>query len=413
MSQHCEKIQDDARAKRIVLAIGSLILLCGLNTGWIGPLLPTIASDKGVSLSQAGSIVSLYCAGGIIPLLIGKMLIDKLGGKLLIQLAAFLMAVGLMIIGTGPIAPVITAGAFIMGFGGGVSSIAGNVLILSLNKETGASALSKLHLFFGVGALIGPLCAWAAMRTPFTYHIVYIGAALFAFLIGFMLWPLSNSTEREEEDCTSKARLDFSSVSLWLFNATIFLYVGIETAITAWLYTYLIRASHLSQDLSSMSMSFLWAGLSAGRLASVYLLRRLPVNSVIFSGMVTATFAMAWLCLCPELGALALPAVALMGIGFAPIFPGVLAVTTGRFRESTAQATAMIITAGALGGMALPYIAGTILDRLGAVPAMISMTLLFALQIGTFYVAAALSKARPKMKEPFPIGTSAEGWRSS
>lgn len=385
--------QADERARRIILATGAIVLLCGLNSGWIGPLLPAMAAAHKVSLVYAGSMVSLYAAGSIIPIFFGKILMDRLGGKLCIQVAAFLIGVGLLVIGLGANAAVMTAGAGIMGFGGGVSSVAGNVCVLQLVKGSGAAALNKLHLFFGVGALVGPLLAWAALQTPYSYHLVYAGAALFAFLISASLVPYKNFPIASQAATLKPAPLHFKSIALFCYPVIIFLYVGIETAAVAWLYTYLVNAGHLQAGLSSVAMSLLWAGMVVGRLANVYLLKRFSANALIVSAMILATSALALLALYPEMGSLALPVVALLGAGFAPIFPSVLAAANARFSRQSSTVTSIVITAGALGGMALPWATGKVLETNGLSWTMTMMAIIFSLQIALFVLAQNEKKA--------------------
>ena len=54
-------------------------------------------------------------------------------------------------------------------------------------------------------------------------------------------------------------------VSLAVVN---FLYVGIETSLGAWVYTFLQRAEALNGETASAAVSMLWIGLTLGRMAS-------------------------------------------------------------------------------------------------------------------------------------------------
>jgi fucose permease len=211
-------------------------------------------------------------------------------------------------------------------------------------------------LFFGIGALAGPLVAWAGLSSPWSFHIVYLFGAAFAFICALVL-KIQNPGKKFTA-VSQPATGNIKQPVLWLFALVVFLYVGMEVSSAAWLFTFLQKYSALDLALASISMTVLWAGLTLGRTISVFLCGRYSSIKITLLGMALAASSLLALACFSNLGMGTLALVLLLGLGYGPIFPNVLAAANEHFMPDTTTTSSVVITSGAVGGITLPLLAG-------------------------------------------------------
>ena len=347
---------EDKQRTRIIMAACALTLLAGLNTGWTGPLIPKIAQIKGIDLVLAGSIVSVSASGSMLMLLLGKIICEKLGSRNSLRLAAVIAGIGMVTIAVAPGLAVLAIGAFVIGCGTGLNSIASTTSVLLSDTASSAAALNRVNLFFGIGALAGPLVAWAGLSSPWSFHIVYLFGAAFAFICALVL-KIQNPGKKPIA-VSQPVTGNIKQPILWLFALVIFLYVGMEVSSAAWLFTFLQKYSALDLALASISMTVLLAGLTLGRTISVFLCGRYSSIKITLLGMALTASSLLSLACFSNLGMGTLALVLLLGLGFGPIFPNVLAAANEHFMPDTTTTSSVVITSGSVGGITLPLLAG-------------------------------------------------------
>jgi FHS family glucose/mannose:H+ symporter-like MFS transporter len=371
---------------RILMISGALTCLAGLNCGWFGLLVPSIAVAQKMHLVEAGSLISVYSAGSLIPLAIGRQLVEKYGGRKCLLASALLFCGGLAILSFGSHIIDLSLGAAALGVGAGLNSIAGTICILRLASGSSAAAVGKLNVFFGVGALLGPVIALMGLNSPWSYHGVYVFGAVFAlavFLAAFFSQQLDVRVAPPDSN-----RSDFHPMQTpaLLYTAAVFLYVGIEVAVATWLFTYLNMTCLLSKDLAGWSMTALWAGLTTGRMVSVHLFRYFPPDRIALSAMGLVLSAILCLALLPHLGAAALLVVYLLGLGLGPIFPTLISSASERYGEHSASITSLVVTAGAFAGIIFPLIIGQVFSRAGHQQGMLVLALFCSILSVVFFM---------------------------
>ncbi len=386
---------------RILMISGALTCLAGLNCGWFGPLIPSIAVAQKMHLVEAGSLISVYSAGSLIPLAIGRQLVERFGGRKCLLAAALLFSSGLAILSCGSHIIGLSIGAAALGVGAGLNSIAGTICILRLASGSSAAAVGKLNVFFGIGALLGPVIALMGLNSPWSYHAVYAFGALFAlgvFLAAFFNKRLDVRVPAPDSDASDFHPMQTPAL---LYTAAVFLYVGIEVAVATWLFTYLNMTCGLSKDLAGWSMTALWAGLTTGRMVAVHLFRYYPSDRIALSAMGLVFSGILSLALLPHLGAAALVVVYLLGLGLGPIFPTLISSASERYGEHSASVTSLVVTAGAFAGITFPLIIGQIFSRAGHQQGMLVLALFAAiLSVVFFIVQFRMALPAAKIDEP-------------
>ena len=383
------------RQQALLIASYGIVLLAGLNTGWMGPLLPAIAKVQNIPIASLGSLFSIQFLGCVSSMLFSKKAIDLIGARKAIIIAATFAFTGMicMSIKASPI--FLWLGALLFGGSGGINSIAGTIIALRLSKSNSASALNKLHLFFGIGALTGPLIGWAMLNTPLSYSGVFSLGACLAFSILALTIFSSELPRRETERPVPPSKTTLKETVLWLFSISLFFYVGIETGAAAWLFVYLIKASQLPHSQAALGMSALWLGLTAGRFLSGALCKNHNPQSVSLIFMVVSITAIGCLTAFPKISIYALLVVLLIGLGFGPIFPTVVALVNLRYPDSEALVTTVTISTAFLGGMLFPWIAGYVFHGMGMQIGMGFLAVGALFMIILFLIAIAFAGKKP------------------
>lgn len=354
---------------------GAMTCLAGLNCGWFGPLVPSIAVSQKVPLVEAGSLISVYSGGSLIPLAIGRQLVEKFGGRNCLLAAALLFASGLGILSLGAGIIGMSVGAAALGVGAGLNGISGTICLLRLATGSSAASLGRLNVFFGIGALLGPVVALAGLNSPWSYHAVYAFGALYALVV-FMsiLFAKGIDVRVPPSDAMGSKFQPFQTPAL-LYTASVFLYVGIEVALATWLFTYLNASCNLSKDLAGWSMTALWGGLTAGRMTAVQLFKYIPARRIAIAAMGLASCVILLLAMHPGLGAASLAVIFLLGLGFGPIFPTLVSSASERYKQHSASITSLVVTAGALAGITFPLFVGQLFLKFGHRPGMLVLAL--------------------------------------
>lgn len=371
-----------------LLAACAVTMLCGFNTGWTGPLIPAIAKARALDLTEAGLMVSVSAAGSMVTLLLGKLVVDRWGSGGCLTLSVSLLFLGLAGIALAPNLILIALASFIVGTGSGFNSIGATTA--AFDTGGGASAINKVNFFYGVGALAGPLIAWAGLASPWSYHVVYLCGALAAGVILSYLFRLSSTAGRTHERSAGQPILGIPW--LWAYALVIFIYVGIETGTAAWLFTYLQRECSLSVGLASICMTTLWGGLTASRMLAIFLTRKFSARRVNFVSMMMAITALALLTFNQHI-VVTVILVALLGLGYGPIFPNTVANSNERFAVNSTMASTVVITSGAVGAIFVPILIGYCFKNIGLKPGMEVIAVL-ALIMFLVYLALGLERRR-------------------
>jgi fucose permease len=378
-----------SRQRTITRLAYSCLLMVGINSGWIGPLLPQISRAAHLPIERAGLIVSASAAGYFISVLIAGEINQQLSAqKILVGAMAFFTA-GLTGLAVAPgFAGLLSAG-FLIGLANGGIDIGANALIAELNRERLASALNYLHVLFGVGALLGPLIVSAAFASRVPYWWVFGGGAMVCAAIAFRL----GVTPAIEVRLAPAPGSDngfipmLSRPLIWAISAVMFLYVGAEIGIGTWLFLFLRTAGALNPLLASSGVSLYWLGLVCGRAFGGRLGHRIALPQFTMLASALSAAALVILIAAPAAGGLAASAVFLIGFGYGPVFPNMIAVGATRFPAEVGRMTSIVVAGGALGGIVGPWIMG---HAIADVSARASMEVALAATIAMATLAISL-----------------------
>ncbi len=372
---------DDTTAGPAVAWLALGVLLAGLGTVLLGPILPAISLRWHLTDQQTGPLffakfVGSFLGGISVP---RKLRWGIFSGTILscLGFGAFALATGL----TGGIVTL-----FIAGIGLGQIIASTNILAGRRYTHQTGSALSSLNFFFSLGAVItGLLVAALEPRFGLRNLIFYIAAAFAATGLGGRLNWISTTPDatdlspaeignRKPREITPLGRPTFIRFALFLF-----LYGGLETCLVGWLTTFTIRYSDTSLVGGQSAIVILLIALTAGRALSSIALRFLSETRMQRFGLILSFFFIVGLSTASHAASLSAWSI-LLGLSLAPFFPATFALLM--HRNPTAREAGFILAVSGLGAAAFPWLMGIVSTHTGSlreamgVPAALALLLL-------------------------------------
>ena len=375
-----------------------IFFLSGIATVLIGQVLPVMARHFTLNDLQAGFFFPIQFAGS----LIGTYLTSQFGKRnnflAAAVLGSILMGGGVLMMNIDSFS-VCLIGFFINGLGIGLTLPSINMLILELNPESPASALSVLNFCWGLGAILSKpfvdLLSTADNVGLTTYVLAapLLAAALLLFVaVG----------ERKPSPLLTFDTSDAEPVPIWTMPiawaiaAFNFVHVGFESSMGGWLTTYTGRldGQPLFAWLSPTLLYFLFFVL--GRGVAPALFRFLNENKMLMFGLLVILAGMIVTLSAGSVINLSLGA-SLAGFGTSWIFPTNVSRFSRFFGPTATRRATPLFIAGTLGSAASTWLIGFISDRTGSlrsgmVVLVVSVLLLIVLQIG-------LSLRRPAVSD--------------
>ena len=375
-----------ARERRLTFLGYSCLLLVGINAGWLGPFLPEIARLTHIAIDRAGLIVSATAAGYLLALLAAGEMSQHLTARVTLAVAMVLLGAGLFGLALAPGLAMLLGSAAVIGLGAGAIDVSTNALVAELNRERLASALNYLHVMFGVGALMGPLIVGFALAERVPYSIAFAAGAVAAGIVAALLWatPIAEAQMEAVSGVGFLAML--SHAQIWILSAILLLYVGAESGIGAWLFLFLRTAGRLGDSPASWAVSLYWLGLILGRVIGGRLAHALGPREFSIVAAALAAAAIIGLLAAPATHWFAALMAILIGAGFGPVFPNMIAIGAELFPAEVGRMTSVVAAGSAIGGMIVPWTMGRALVAASPAAAM-EVALAVTVMMGTLCVA--------------------------
>ncbi len=339
-------------------------IVLGIAGTLLGPALLPILSEFHMTPSQSGALFLASSFGYICAVLIGGPAGDRWSRGLLLRMGAFVLCAGLALAAVAPAWALVAASLCVVSIGGGVVDSGSNALMIDIAPPEGhAREQSLLHAFFGFGALVGPLLIGGFLALHISWRAAYGVDSLAAAVLIFMFAraPMPGHRKREQKvGARSVLKLALTPLVLAL-GLMMGVYVGGELLLGDWSAAYLQDIHHFSSVAAATSVSLYWGGLAFGRLLSAFATRW-------FSGRVllvlTCTFSLVACCalvFAPN-APVALAALVASGLGYAAIFPLVMAVAGEVYPEVAGSIAGLLIAGASLFGAVIPWLGGVLVQ---------------------------------------------------
>ncbi|WP_336214056.1 MFS transporter [Nonomuraea sp. LPB2021202275-12-8] len=379
-----------------VLLAYAVFVLVGLSAGVDGVLLPAQMSDYGVDEATIGVTFFTFSAGYLLAGSTAGALVLRFGIRVTLVAGGGAFMLAALYTGIRPSFAGLVGVQVVAGYGIGLIEAVLNVFLARL--PSAATLLNRLHAFFGVGALAGPLlAAWALDFLPWPAVWLMLGLVCLPLVAGFLLaFP-----GRDDQPVAGPARSGLLTEALrapTVLMACGFLaaYVGLEMSVGNWGFTYLID-EHAQPGLAAgYTVSGYWLGLTAGRFLISPIATRIgsTTTGMIYAclGGVAASIAVIWLA---PAALVAAAGFVLLGFFLGPLFPTAMAVVP-YFTEPRLVPTAIGVMNGVsvVGGAAFPWLAGAVAQGAGVWTLMPFVMVLALLQLASWrFLVTRMAKA--------------------
>jgi len=332
-------------------------IVAGMATVLLGPVLPILGLRWGLTDLQGGALFAVQFAASTM----GAVLASHFSRACLI-LGYASIAAGLATLALADYNTALFAFALI-GVGLGSATTATNLLFGTERPNARGAMLSRVNLFWGIGAVCCPP-VFAASLGPGTLRWLLLCLSLCALGVFAAITALLarlGAKPAAQAPVDQGARL---TPSLFLlFSLLLFLYVGSEVSVSGWIAAYAHRFDLLSPGRAGLFVSAFWISIVIGRALTPLLVRRLGEFVVLTSGVFAALCGIASLLFRPT-PLLTLAAVTVAGMGCAPVFP--LAVVRLLARIGPSRHLGWIFAVCGAGAAVVPWITGIYSARTGS-----------------------------------------------
>ncbi len=266
---------------------------------------------------------------------------------------------------------------FLVGIGGGFFFASIHPLISRFYPKRRGFAMNALHLFWNIGAFIGPaltgyfLVQFGGWRFPYL-----VTAFIFAPFIVMGLYLIRKREVVKEQHIVTKIKINRKNkLLLSILLIAGFFQVGTELGTNAWLPSFLMFERGFPLTLASFSISLFWASMGGGRLIFGIFVDRFSYKWIIIACSLVSTLFISIATLV-ENHYLIIVLWSLVGFTLSPIFPTILALANTLFPSRGGFVTGLIISIGSWGGIFSPWFIGVMAE-------------LFTLRNSILYLAVA------------------------
>lgn len=402
-------------ASLLLTVIYLTFISLGLPDSLLGTAWPVMHVDLAAPIAAQGLISVIISCCTIVSSLLTARLVHRLGTGRLTALSVALTAGAILGFSTTNAFWQLCLIAIPYGLGAGaIDSALNNHVALNY----GARHMSWLHCCWGIGASVGPLVMGRALASPLSWHagylvIGFIQAAIAAILLfSLPLWKTTGTepANGDDEDAPAHASserprdkdaLNGQALSSGMTDArpplnrpltnrellklpgavasigSFGFYCALEGSIGLWIASYLVMVRSIDTATAASIVAQFFMGITIGRLVSGFAAQWLTSENQIRIGQGLIAGGLIGLLMLDGAVAAGI-AILLMGLGCAPIYPSIVALTPKRFDVKASQGLVSLQMACAYAGsMLVPPIFGIAAGAGGAalIPIMIAVLL--------------------------------------
>jgi FHS family glucose/mannose:H+ symporter-like MFS transporter len=364
------------------LAFGVVLVLPGAHQA-------DLARALGLDLARTGLLASALAAGIGVGVVLAGPLFDRFPRRPLFVASLYIAAAALLTVRAQMsfTAWLLHVGA--AGFGIGLYDTLINAAVAERYREAAARPMSLMHAAATVGAMSGPVLAAAFVANgSFVASFRAVGAAHVALALWAMRLRFPDpppATHRADVPPAQRGAAGMAA-SVAPFALIGFAYVGVEASLTIFAVPYATAALGLSAARGAAAISAFWLGLLAGRVGVLALPVALGARTLGASGALAA--AVLLLGVATRHGVVELTFFA-TGTALGCVYPLIMALVGERVRHARGLAAGLAAGAGALGGMAVPWLTGALGDARGVAAGVGSL----AVWCAAIALAAALARS--------------------
>jgi len=374
------------------------MLSVGMTFSSLGPLLLPISDTFHFRLSQVALPVVSHSVGFFTANILVALVWKIQRARLLLAVSGLLAFLMLVSISLFPTAGLLLTLLFFLGVAQGTMHTGLDSLFSEISGEERARFLNWLHVFIGVGAVLGPLSVGVLLNYSEKWYLVYLMMAIVTlplpllFFRGTLYQSIVYSGRTQTPTGDSLARPTTSPL-FWLAIVGIFSYVGLELSFASWTPTFLVRVRNISYTSASYSVSIFWFALMTGRFLFGRFFHKTNLSLFLGAGALVAalftTFTFS-----TDYSLLIGLFMALSGLSLSWFYPSILALGANTFPRNVGFITGALAASGTMGSIVFPWIIGPVSEALSLAKGVFLIPLLCLGLTGIFFYYAHLLRRK-------------------
>jgi len=345
----------------LILFTYLMMIIFGLFESMTGPAIPSIIEAYKTNYTFIGTMLLLCTLAYLVGTLIFGMITDKYGFRM-----TFLISCVLII---GSALAIKFAGSFIvfiiifiimrLGFGGietGLNSLGAVIFIRS-----SAILMNIMHLFFGVGSIIGSQLIGRFLSASFEWYSAYSYATIIVIIAVVMLVFLTFPKPDSHIAVKKINILSFLKTDkvIWLIVIALGFSEVLELSTGGWIVNFLQKSQGLSNKDASFYLTMFFVFFSVARLLGGFLAEKVGyIKFVAFSGLLgSACFYIAF-----AFGGWMNIFYSIAGAPIAMMFPTIMVVLMKNYEQSIGTIMGVVIASAGVIYMLLSQLIGVLAD---------------------------------------------------
>lgn len=393
------KIDKGGNSKLFVLACWGMLSI-GMVFGSIGPLLVPISETFRLRIAQVGLPIVCNSAGFFSASILLALLWKVRRVRIFLIAPSLVASLALASIGLVRTTLLLLAALFLVGISQGLLHTSLDCFFSEISGEQRTRRLNWLHVFYGIGAIIGPLLVAIVLTFSDKWRLVYVLVGLLSLPLPILFWrsSLYQGSISFSPTLTPAGQgltRPIASPLFWLAALAMLLYVGIEVSFGSWTPVFLTRVRDLSIVSASYAISVFWVSIVVGRFLFGTFFHKTNLSlSLVVGTLAAALFSALTFMLKGHIPMILL--IALSGLSISWFYPSVIALGANTFPEHIGFMTGALAASGTSGSMLFPWLIGPVSEALGLERSVFLVPLLCIALAGIFTrYALCLLRTKP------------------
>ena len=338
----------------IYLAFVSL----GLPDALLGSAWPIMYQEFAVPVSYSGTVFMIICGGTILSSLNSEKLNRRFGTGKITAISVFLTAIALFGFSISHSFLMLCLFAIPYGLGAGSVDAALNHYVA---LHYSSRHMSWLHCMWGLGASVGPYIMGFVLQRGEPWNRGYLIVSIIQFILAIILFCSISLWKKNPEELTENAASTakqeapkqeapkqeapkqeapkqkalslkevFAIPGAKESLASFYGYCALEQTVGLWAGSFMVLALGMEEKLAASYVALFYFGITFGRFLSGFFTMKWKDEQMVLGGSAIVFFGI-FLLFTPWSKALVLPALILIGLGCAPVYPSVIHSTPYNF----------------------------------------------------------------------------------
>ena len=337
----------------LLLMIYLAFVSLGLPDALLGSAWPIMYQEFAVPVSYSGTVFMIICGGTILSSLNSEKLNRRFGTGKITAISVLLTAIALFGFSISHSFLMLCLFAIPYGLGAGSVDAALNHYVA---LHYSSRHMSWLHCMWGLGASVGPYIMGFVLQRGEPWSRGYLIVSLIQFTLAIALFCSLSLWKKKPEELKEnssnapgalegKANSDGAGVpkqkALSLKEifaipgakecmASFYSYCALEQTVGLWAGSFMVLALGMEEKLAASYVALFYFGITFGRFLSGFFTMKWKDEQMVLGGSAIVFFGI-FLLFTPWSKAMVLPALILIGLGCAPVYPSVIHSTPYNF----------------------------------------------------------------------------------